>query len=303
LVGITNIKSHHQVCVELTIPDQPWIALTHCDRSNGAWAVCSQQGDPTTLQPGSYCSCTNAASSTLAFSDTETLTSICSLPKATGQSIQWFAGFIPTAPPPPATTGPGGPSSGSNGGSPTASNTRSSASNSNNGNTSSRTSGAASPSETGSSPSDPNGSGNGATVLDQGAKIGIGIGVALGILLVLGLIAFLLLRLRRRRREARKSYEVESSAFNEPKPKTSMAEANRLSTAPTVAEADSRPVSEADGTPARPWSMRSELEGDRPEGPVVKGATPAVPVRSAKELSPVAELPGSEPAPEARRAP
>jgi hypothetical protein len=74
-----------------------------------------------------------------------------------------------------------------------------------------------------------------------------------------------------------------------------------ISTTPTVSEADGQAVSEVDGRPARPWSMRSELEGSRVPTPVevsegggmIGDAHGSYPKRNG-ELSPVAELPGSE---------
>ncbi|KAI1630147.1 hypothetical protein EDD37DRAFT_690693 [Exophiala viscosa] len=103
--------------------DQPWVALTLCDDSDGEWAICSQSGNPSTLQAGAYCSCTNAASATVAFSDSNTLTSVCSLPTSTGQSIQFFVGHFPSSvlttgsaaasqTSTPTSTGAGGSSSG-----------------------------------------------------------------------------------------------------------------------------------------------------------------------------------------------
>src|ERR1700750_2598850 len=85
--------------IDSPLLDQPWVALTLCDNSDGEWAICSQKGNPSTLQPGSYCSCTIASSATVAFSDSATLTSICSLPKSTGQSIRFFAGHSPSSSP------------------------------------------------------------------------------------------------------------------------------------------------------------------------------------------------------------
>jgi hypothetical protein len=74
----------------------------------------------------------------------------------------------------------------------------------------------------------------------------------------------------RRRQRARSGEEVENSSTS-----GSGANKNRVSAAsstlPPMSEADGRPVSEADGKAARPWSMRSELEGsqvggNRPDG-------------------------------------
>jgi len=117
--------------------------------------------------------------------------------------------------------------------------------------------------------------------------VGIGVGIALGVLILLAAIAALLLRRRRRRRIDSEIAEKRTSA---------------ASTVPTLPEADGQAVSEADGKAARPWSMRSELEGsipaDNPAGPTGKGQMMGDPKWSyamrRMDLAPVAELPGSE---------
>ncbi|KAK8067378.1 hypothetical protein PG997_014125 [Apiospora hydei] len=75
------------------VVDQPWVALTYCDNDDGEWAICSQSGDPSTLQPGAYCSCTDTAKATVAFKDTKTLTNLVSLPQNTGDSMSFFPGY------------------------------------------------------------------------------------------------------------------------------------------------------------------------------------------------------------------
>jgi len=110
----------------------------------------------------------------------------------------------------------------------------------------------------------------------------------IGLLIIAGIISFILLR---RRRERRRNAGVGKQEKGEVK-------YNRPTT-PRASEADSNPVSEADGKAARPWSMRSELEGSQVGGkttagpPVAAGAN-GVPVRKSAELSPVAELPGND---------
>lgn len=267
---------------------QPWVALTHCESSPGVWAVCSQINNPTTLQSGASCSCTNTASAAIAFSDASVLASSASLPKGTGESIQFFAGYYPTSPP------GSNPTSGAGGGNP-------------GGDTSvggsqspSRTGPGGSPNETGgSSPSDGNGAGNGndgnvndpsrsASGMSSRTKTAIGVGVGVGVALILALLAVFLYR-RRRRRVPRPHDEGMTKASS---PRMSAA-----STTPTESEADGRPISEADGNSARPWSMRSELEGSSVPAagqPPHGGAAKVNGNHAEGGLSPVAELPGSE---------
>jgi len=118
-------------------------------------------------------------------------------------------------------------------------------------------------------------------------KTAIGVGVGVGVAFLLALLAVFLYR-RRRRRGPRRDEGIA---------KTSNPRISAASTTPTMSEADGRPISEADGKAARPWSMRSELEGSsvpaaghphhgsalKTEGNYVEGG-----------LSPVAELQGSE---------
>ncbi|KIV78822.1 hypothetical protein PV11_06432 [Exophiala sideris] len=94
--GCTDPNYEDATCPKKEV-DQPWVALTRCDDNVDVWAICSQSGNPSTLQPGAYCSCTIAASATVAFTDTSSLTSVCSLPTTTGQSIQFFVGHFPSS--------------------------------------------------------------------------------------------------------------------------------------------------------------------------------------------------------------
>ncbi|KAK3376807.1 hypothetical protein B0T24DRAFT_700719 [Lasiosphaeria ovina] len=299
--------------------DQPWVALTHCDNNDGSWAACSQSADPSMLQPGSFCTCTDAAKTTVAFKDTDTLSSRASLPQSTGDSIQFFVGYVPTSPPSSShtQTQPGSQSSPSPSpsGSPTSpastpatqtsgssASTGTGAPGSSSTGTASQTAPASSNSDSSSSDSSSSSSG-----LSSSAKAGIIGGVVGGAVLLAALAVLFFLRRRRQRRsagvESGKKQHYHSENKNGKVPST-----------PTASEADGVPVSEADGRAARPWSMRSELEGSQP-------ATSTAPSSLAErvsgegaagvgtgavgdghhhhhngggELSPVAELPGSE---------
>ncbi|KAK7409603.1 hypothetical protein QQX98_008198 [Neonectria punicea] len=104
MAGCTDPDYEDSNCPDKKDIDQDWIALTLCDDTDGEWAVCSQKGDPTTLQPGSYCSCTDAASATLAFKDSNKLEEIASLPESTGATIKFLAGNEPTSASSPEST-------------------------------------------------------------------------------------------------------------------------------------------------------------------------------------------------------
>ena len=301
--------------------DQPWIALTLCDNSDGVWAACSQEGNPSTLQPGSFCSCTDTAKATVAFSDANTLPNTASLPQGTGSSVQFFAGYVPTppgttiketttAPPPPplsskqppAANPPPSPSEPSNV-EPTTNPIQSdnlttsppsppgSPSTGTNGGTTPQTgSGTDTTSPDNTNPSNP--SNNTPGGLSPGAKAGIAVGAAAAVLIFLAALIALFLHHRRRKRRA-STGEVENVGGGAPSNASNKKNHNSMDHPPSD-------ISEVDGQPARPWSMRSELEGSQVPGTgLVSGAAGG---GSGKEegvgdgmLSPIAELPGSAP--------
>ncbi|KAK4212508.1 hypothetical protein QBC37DRAFT_424856 [Rhypophila decipiens] len=376
--GCTDPDYKDGACPDKKGIDQPWVGLTLCDNTDGVWAACSQEGNPSTLQPGSYCSCTDEAKATVAFTDANTLPNTASLPQATGSSVQFFAGYVPTppgttvketttAPPPPplsskqpppppttpssprpppppppneeTSTGDSGepttpiptpastppieesqsliptesasPSSGSNGPSPTSGQGSGTASN---------TSPGSSPDSTnsGSPGSDPSTSETPSSGgLSAGAKAGIGVGAAAAVLIFLAVIVALVLHHRRKKRAAAAAARDEDDIA----PDMAHTEHGVGGVGGGVAAgkaASSRKhdsmehppsdISEADGQPARPWSMRSELEGSAPGMAGAAGAAPGT--RTSHELngvggeqqhhdegalSPIAELPGSTP--------
>ncbi|KAI0131839.1 hypothetical protein BJ170DRAFT_679738 [Xylariales sp. AK1849] len=378
MAGCTDPDYKDASCPNKENIDQPWIALTLCDNSDGAWAACSQEGNPSTLQPGSFCSCTDKASATVAFSDSNSLSNICSLPQSTGDSIQFFAGHIPTTPSSAATTA-APTTDASSGGTTTTQGGSGTTTQGGTGSGSSGTSSSPSPgssggsttaSQTGSNSSSPSSTSAGGTTsptetstgtgTSSGAKIGIGVGAAIGALVLLAAIAALLFLRRKRRRSpselekgtanGTKSGKLQSSkneraSATSATPRASEADGQAISEAdgkgvskadrpgvseadgqalleadgkgvskadkPGVSEADGQAVSETDGRAARPWSMRSELEGS-PVLPNLAGHPGVSPVagdgrggrvRRSGELSPVAELPGIEGWPAAGHAP
>ncbi|KAK6855550.1 hypothetical protein PG995_007701 [Apiospora arundinis] len=298
------------------VVEQPWVALTYCTASH-EWAICSQIGNPSTLQPGALCSCTDPAKATIAFKDSETLSNLVSLPQNTGDTMSFFQGYSPTATVPTAGGGKGGqttspaetgsrstleetstvppsrPPAGSTPStspSPTTSPIRSSDSSSGSsattftdkttdaeGKTMTVTRTATAP------PSNTNagsntGNGNGSSDSESGLNTGAKIGVGVGV--AVGgvlLIALVLLLLRRRRNRPAKRME-EGSMPSEPK----------------VPLADSAAIVEADGRPAKPHKLRGELG----EGTVAAGKPPSSKLNKshqqrASDASTVSELEGS----------
>ncbi|KAH9897455.1 hypothetical protein F4778DRAFT_236088 [Xylariomycetidae sp. FL2044] len=272
MAGCTDPAYEADTCPQKKI-DQPWIALTLCDDSDGEWAPCSQIDNPTTLQPGAYCSCTDAAQTTIQFSDAVSLSSLASLPGSTGESIQFFAGHAPTG----TVTGGGGgggvtttviqttvDGSGSTGvvtqtlPGTTVTGTAAGTSDGSSATSSSSTGGGGG----GGGSSSDSGSGESGQ-LNQGAKIGIGVGVGVGgvLLLALGIMLFLWHRRRRRQRRGPTTDNdmaggapggglLRKKTYNNTKEKT---KAN---------EVEGQPVAETEGTAVPPWTLRSELEGD-----------------------------------------
>ncbi|KAF1975320.1 hypothetical protein BU23DRAFT_82601 [Bimuria novae-zelandiae CBS 107.79] len=281
--GCTDPDYNDDSCPDKRGIDQPWIALTRCDDDEAVWGACSQEGNPSTLQPGSFCSCTEEAQfSPTAFRDAPTLALFAALPTATGESIRFENGHVPSGDPAsdssPAETGSssaGSPSAGSSGtsgggsapsrtnaaGTPAGSGAANSPTGSPTVSPTGSTSGDPSPSSSGSSESGSNGSpssdppsSGSSSGLASGAKIGIGVGVALGLLVILAIIGAILLRRRRRRRsQTAAATEVEKGDSKDP-----AAVAGRVSDATaadprisdvTGATENTNKVSEADGKP------------------------------------------------------
>ena len=276
-----------------------------------------------------FCSCTEVAQfKPTAFSDSSVLALFASLPTATGESIKFETGHVPTGDPTsnssPVETG--SPSAGATrtGGASTASRTRGGNPSGTQGGNASGNSG--SPSQTGpngsntsaSNGDNDNGAGNGSngsnsgdgsSGLASGTKIGIGVGAAVAVLLLIAIIAAVLLR-RRRRRRAQAAVAPSEVEEGDTKDTHAAAAAGRTSdltgadprlsdvTAATektnVPEADGKPLSGADkpGVTELDSGAVMELPGQTAH-PYDRGTE--LDGRQIKPASPkpVAELPGS----------
>jgi hypothetical protein len=113
--------------------------------------------------------------------------------------------------------------------------------------------------------------------------VGIGVGAGIGAVIVLAIILALFLRRRKRRRPSRSKVESGDydyvSKLSKPRPSDEPPKST-TSTAPPVYDTNGQIMPEADGRAARPWTLRSELEGSQ----VIRKGEPI----------PIAELPGSE---------
>lgn len=213
----------------------------YCDGTSNEWVACSQSAKSTTLIKPDACWCLPEAERTaVAFKDSSVLENIASLPTATGLSILWQTGHVPAVTVLTAGSSPGSPPA------PTASQTLTPAA------------------PSGSTPLAPGPTAQGiddaqseSSGMSTGAKAGLGVGLALVAAVIL-VLAFLFLR-RRRRANATTAEPEEYAAVQQDadgdKPKgAGPAELSAPHTPATPA------MSELEPKPARPWSMRSELE-------------------------------------------
>ncbi|KAI9663662.1 MAG: hypothetical protein M1821_007152 [Bathelium mastoideum] len=328
--GCTDPNYADTACPKKVVA-QPWVALTLCDNSNGEWAICSQKGNPSTLQPGAYCSCTVASSATVAFSDSNTLADIASLPQSTGQSINFLDDHVPSSVLTSASAVSSGssnsPSTSTAGSSSNAPSSRSATSGPTSTKAVSTVSGRTSisaftssgktvtssvtiaPSTLSSavvagggssgstSPSSSTPSGSTDSGLSSGAKIGIGVGAGLGGLILLALIPIFFLLRRKRRRRPR--YEKESGDSENgtmvSKPGTTASEPGTTASKP--GPSDEKPVAAPSRAPTvRDANGQMVPEADvRPaQASLLRSELEGSPVTRDGGLPPIAELPGSE---------
>lgn len=203
--------------------------------------ACSQSAKNPTLTKPDPCWCLPEAERTaVAFKDSSVLENIASLPTATGLSILCQTGHVPAVTVLTAGSSPGSPPA------PTASQTSTPAGP--NGST------PLAPSPTAQGIEDAQGTSSG---MSTGAKAGLGVGLALVAAVIL-ILVFLFLRRRRRATattaEPEEYAAVQQNADGDKLKGRGPAELSAPHTPATPA------MSELEPKPARPWSMRSELE-------------------------------------------
>jgi hypothetical protein len=221
--------------------DIPWVGLVYCNGTSNEWVACSQAAKNPTITKPDPCWCLPKAERTaVAFKDSSVLENIASLPTATGLSILWQTGHVPAVTVLTPGSNPGSPSglsasqtvtlAVSSGSTPLA------------------------PSPTAQGIDEAQGKSSG---MPAGAKAGLGVGLAMVAAVIL-ILAFLFLRRRRRARataaEVDEYAAVRQDADGD-KPKgqgPAELSAPQTPATPTMSELEPRP--------ARPWSMRSELE-------------------------------------------
>ncbi|KAK3389520.1 hypothetical protein B0H63DRAFT_463902 [Podospora didyma] len=252
LAGCTDPEYLDSSCPDKKgFKDQPWAGLVYCTPNH--WVACEQKAKPTTVAKGDSCSpCSqDRASMTVAFTDVSPIKDVARLPKAAGDTIEWYPGFLPTTTSESSSTTASSISS-------------SSASTSTPTSTSPLHPGASSIISTATS--SPSAAAIPAAVtetggLSTGAKAGIGIGAAVVGLLILGALSamFILLRRRRKNDEAPASSgpvgDAKDGYIGDPPPGVAEMPTPALPKTPSLSELGS------DQT-ARPWSLRSELQGN-----------------------------------------
>ena len=77
---------------------EPWIGLAYCNGTSDEWIACPQEASPSTIRGAGPCVCPAVTQQRIvAFRDASVLPSYASLPTALGGSVQWLGGYTPTA--------------------------------------------------------------------------------------------------------------------------------------------------------------------------------------------------------------
>lgn len=96
LAGCTDADYHHPRCPAKGSKDA-WVGLEYCDDVSGDWEACEQPDHPTTIAPAGPCSCPAAtASRTIGeFAVGSSLSATASLPFTLGGTLSWVSPFGP----------------------------------------------------------------------------------------------------------------------------------------------------------------------------------------------------------------
>ncbi|KAM0330132.1 hypothetical protein ACHAQA_004305 [Verticillium albo-atrum] len=275
LAGCSDPTYDHRSCPDKGAFDStPWVGLTYCNGTSEQWVACEQSGRQNALTEADDCWCPQT-DRTVAFTASSVLENVAELPSTPGGEVVWQRGFLPSFAEEETPTSTAAPSQ-------TQPTTRSSTA------SSSTAISTNAPVETSPAPSATPETTD--SSLSQQARIGIGIGVGVGSALLLGLLALLFFS---RRKRQRRELEAAASAKGD-HPDSLMAPPSSAPHTPTTG------ISEIDSRAARPWSMRSELDGRSMAAEMEAGtAVPPVPPvpshladgKEKKTDGPVFELP------------
>lgn len=210
----------------------PWIGLEYCNNSY-EWVACPQASSPTTMQAAGPCTCPEITEQRIvALTAGPTLPAFGSLPASAGGSMVWFSSYTPIYSPPYVTRTTPPPMAPTSAGASTTT-----------------TQGTTAPPP--AAPSSPT---------NMPLVIGVSVGVGGFVLLAaVGVLAFYWTIKKRRRRAAQQSAvgggdgTIGDGDYN-------MDQKIAVSTEPTANEKVVAPT-ELEIRPARPWSLRSELDG------------------------------------------
>ncbi|KAF3760953.1 hypothetical protein M406DRAFT_343098 [Cryphonectria parasitica EP155] len=98
--GCTDSEYKSPVCPnKFEDKDAPWLGMSYCNGTSNQWVLCDQKGHPGTIVKPDLCYCpTASAERSMTLSQYSQINETAWLPSATGLSVQFFAGFFPTAP-------------------------------------------------------------------------------------------------------------------------------------------------------------------------------------------------------------
>ncbi|KAF6835658.1 hypothetical protein CPLU01_04128 [Colletotrichum plurivorum] len=225
LAGCSDPEYQDPSCPEKgSLDDHPWTGLVYCNGTSEEWVACEQAAKPTTLTSADACWCPQT-SRTVAFTDSSVLENIVQLPTVLGGSVIWQPGHVPLPTQVDTTTTTTTPAAVTT--------------------TSEATTGTIptiSPTSTGLVVGDSQ------AELASSKRIGIGVGVGAGCAVLLGVLVFLFFA--RRKLQRHHPMELENT-----KAEGGSGYGNGFPTPATTT------ISELEPTAARPWSVRTELDG------------------------------------------
>lgn len=263
----------HSACPSKPAPydAEPWIGLAFCGSNttgNNQWIACPQANSPATMLSAGPCACpTITQQRIVAFQDGATLGSYASLPTSAGGSIMWFPPYSPTFAATATEAGGGAAATASSG-----------------------------PST--STPIPPVSASPKNTSLIIGISVGIG---GFVLLALLGALVFFRNVKRRRRRAAAQFGETGDSdgmpgglGGGHRDRKSAIGDEKMMGTPASPATQPSFAVSELEIRPARPWSLRSELDGGTAIAPAANNLATRNSIGTLLSSPPTSPTPGGD---------
>ncbi|KAK4158069.1 hypothetical protein C8A00DRAFT_28967 [Chaetomidium leptoderma] len=241
LAGCTNFHYEDPSCPDKkSYEDYPWAGLIYCKPNR--WMACEETAKPLTITKGDQCTCPpESETMTVAFSAPSVIAAIGILPTASGGTIEWQPGHLPTEESRPTTSS-----------SSASETTDSEYSPSTIASSTNLTLPSPTDTQTNSSPSQNHN-------LSDGAKAGIGIGSAVGAILLFGALSAFWLVIRRRRNDKNTPSNPETGQAAASGQRHIKSPGDGAGEMPTP-EVPPRPV--LSELPVGPWVVWPELQGD-----------------------------------------